>query len=178
VTQLALPPPLASSAVLSDCGRYRYRLDRELNPANPQSLLWVMANPSTADASVDDPTIRKVRGFTQRLGYGRFTVVNLYAYRATDPATLVAAAQRGEDVVGPENADRVFHAIFEADLVVVAWGRCLADRAALDLSFAERQVVAAIQYHRGQAHCLGRTQGGHPRHPLMLPYSTPLEVYS
>jgi hypothetical protein len=76
-------------ATLSDCGRYRYRLWRRW--ADGPTVLFVMLNPSTADADVDDPTIRRCIGFARSWGAGALEVVNLYAWRATQPAELKAA---------------------------------------------------------------------------------------
>ena len=79
------------SAVISECKRYRYVLTREARYGSiPCSrLMWLMLNPSTADARADDATIRRCRGFSQALGYGgAFMVGNLFALRATDPRAL------------------------------------------------------------------------------------------
>ncbi|MEQ8317967.1 MAG: DUF1643 domain-containing protein [Phycisphaerales bacterium] len=87
------------SAVFSRCGRYRYRLDRIVDPAASKTVAWVMLNPSTADANSDDQTLRRVRGFSASAckGVGRIVVVNLYAFRATNPADLVESG----DCEGP-----------------------------------------------------------------------------
>src|SRR6185369_17379869 len=86
------------TAVISKCGKYRYSLRREWI-GGAGTVCFIMLNPSTADASVDDPTIRRCIGFAQRWGYQILEVVNLYAYRATRPRDMFAAA----DPVGPEN---------------------------------------------------------------------------
>ena len=86
------------SAVISPCGRYRYLLGRGDNIGVPK-ITWVMLNPSTADATKDDPTIRRVRDFSTALGFGYFWVVNLYAFRATSPDDMFADAMP----VGLEN---------------------------------------------------------------------------
>ena len=98
------------SAVISPCGLYRYRLERDLGGliAGP-TVAWIMVNPSTADATADDATIRKVLGFSRRLGAGRVIVGNLFAFRATDIKALRTAA----DPVGLD-ADQHLRAIFEA----------------------------------------------------------------
>lgn len=80
-------PLVRRSAVVSDCGRYRYRLDRIWDTALP-AVTFIMLNPSTADASNDDATIRRLagtNGFARRWGCGALIVVNLYAWRATTP---------------------------------------------------------------------------------------------
>ncbi len=158
---------MITSADLSPCGTYRYRLWRQWDPAL-SSVLWVMLNPSTADATKDDPTIRKCIGFAQRWGYGAITVVNLFAFRGTKPSSLLTHM----DPVGPEN-DSVLSKEFEmAERIMLAWG-----------SHAElRSLVSARLFHvrrllRGNEDCaysLGHAADGSPRHPLMLSYDTPI----
>src|SRR4051812_17109287 len=114
------PEPLSQrGALLSDDGLYRYRLWRiweELAPV----MVWVMLNPSTADADVDDPSIRKCVGFAKANGCGGIIVVNLFAWRATDPKELRAVA----DPVGPENDAHIRWAVKAPLLatVVAGWG--------------------------------------------------------
>src|SRR5262249_54294569 len=95
-TVIALP--LENNAVISDCGKYRYVLTRQTG-AEVRSATFVMLNPSTADATLDDPTIRKCIGFAKNWRCGRLVVLNLFAFRATDPEVMKAEA----DAVGPEN---------------------------------------------------------------------------
>lgn len=83
-------------AVISDDGRYRYRLWRTWAPELPR-MAWIMLNPSTADAEVDDPTIRRCVGFAKREGCGGIEVVNLYAYRSTDPSVLGTVDEKHGD---------------------------------------------------------------------------------
>ena len=71
-------------AVISECGTYRYRLHR----GEGRTLMFLMVNPSTADAEQDDATIRKCLGFAERNGFGRIVVGNLFAYRAKDVNAL------------------------------------------------------------------------------------------
>lgn len=164
------------SAVISACGRYRYRylLDRELGFRAP-ILLWVMLNPSTANASINDPTIRKCRGFTAGLDYDRFRVVNLFAWRATKPRELVA--HEVTDPVGPENDAYLGNAIATAGRVIVAWGGHVTPRS---LKVAKSDRVARFLEIAGSARleCLGTNQDGSPRHPLMLGYHTQLEDFT
>lgn len=160
---------LDSNAVISPCGLYRYWLER--GPAGAPYVAWVLANPSTADASLDDPTVRKARGFTQRWGYQRFVFVNLFAYRSTDPRGLLKA----KNPWGPQNDDYIRHAVMAADFVVLAWGNAvvkpLRERCRVVSKFVQRERAA------DKIKCLGYTADRQPRHPLMLAYDTPLEVY-
>lgn len=158
---------IESSAKLSHCRMYRYHLHRRWANGGT-SVLWVMLNPSLADDSIDDPTVRKCVGFSRRWGHGEMAIVNLYAYRTHDPKILkvVEKTKGRERVVGEEN-DRYIDAVgMRSTQIVAAWGaHADADRAAEVLRLLNR---------RGPVQCLGRTSGGQPRHPLMLKYDTPL----
>lgn len=159
-----------SGAVLSPCGAYRYRLWRRWDTTEP-SVAFVMLNPSTADAAVDDPTIRKCVGFARRWGLGGVRVVNLYAYRATDPRDLWRAQRSGVDIVGwPHNRDHVRAAASDAGVIVAAWGANAPTEAGV--------AMAAELCRYGDVWCLGTTRGDAPRHPLMLGYATPLKLFA
>lgn len=160
--------PVIGSAVMSECGIYRYELRRTWGHEEGPLVCWVMLNPSTADADVDDPTIRRCVGFSQRWGCERLVVVNLFALRATDPKALM----RFPDPVGPENDDAIAAAADEAERVVVAWGAhgTYRNRAA---EVTNR--LAGI--HNMRLHCLGQTKQGAPRHPLYVRGDQSLEVY-
>jgi hypothetical protein len=131
-----------------------------------------MLNPSTATDDVDDPTIRRVIGFTRRLGYNSLIVVNLFARRATRPAHL---ADPG-DPVGPENDQAIASAARTSAAIIAAWGSHGADRA-LAPRRAHVEALLFQQRDRGPVFCLGYTKGGQPRHPLYLPADTPRVRY-
>lgn len=162
---------MKKTAIISDCGTYRYRLGRRW--ADGGSMLFVMLNPSTADAEVDDPTIRKCMGFASRAGFGAIEVVNLYAYRATDPKALKTAGWP----VGPKNHEHVSLAMLDTihggGIVVVAWGANARGRPEAS-SMLEKMARTGFA-----AHALRILPDGTPAHPLMLPYScspTKMEV--
>jgi len=148
------------NAALSACGRYRYMLSRVWGGnANPRLAVFVMLNPSTADAIQDDPTIRKCVGFARRWGLDGIRVVNLFAWRATKPSALALAA----DPVGPDNDKWISVCTSNGfDAIVAAWGRhggIWPDRV--------REVCHLIGR---PLRALALTSEGHPSHPLMLPY--------
>lgn len=89
---------MIKSAIISECGKYRYSLSR-IWDENKANVLFIMLNPSTADGDVDDPTIRRCIGFAKSWGYGGIYVGNLFAYRATDPKELLKV----ENPIGFEN---------------------------------------------------------------------------
>jgi hypothetical protein len=139
---------MRGGATFSADRRYRYRLWRRWDRSR-SVVLFVMLNPSTADGRRDDPTIRRCIGFARAWGFGGVEVVNLFAYRATDPREL----GRVGDPVGPHNDRYIRRAIRRSRLVVLAWGARARARRLLSLR---------------RAHCLGLTRAGQPRHPLYL----------
>lgn len=156
-----------SGALISECGKYRYRLWRLWNADQPV-MVWVMLNPSTADAATDDPTIRKCIGFAKTHGFGGIIVVNLFAWRATDPKELSTVP----DPIGPENDQHILWAC-RAPLirqVVAGWG---ADRFAQKRARAVRVLIQGATGLRLQ--CFRKSEKtGAPWHPLYLPYASPL----
>lgn len=158
---------MKSTATLSPCGLYRYTLrrtwDDQLDP-----LIFVMLNPSTADASKDDPTIRRCVGYAKREGCGGILVLNLMAYRATHPNDLLKLAD--VDPVGPMSHLMLATHLESADRVVVAWG---AHRSA-NLPGAARSIELIKGVCAGRMVCLGTSKSGAPYHPLMQPAAAPL----
>lgn len=152
--------------------RYRYVLERVWDEARPLAL-WIMLNPSTADAFVDDPTIRRCVGFSRTYGMGAIRVINLFAYRATDPDQLWEAYRQGVDIVGPQNNELLVGDLAGmnalAGVTIVAWG------AAKHL-VATRQATFVRDHYYG-AWCLGMTKSGAPKHPLFLASATALEAW-
>lgn len=151
-------------AVISACGAYRYRLWRVWDAGLPR-VVYVMLNPSTADAVADDPTIRACTAIARRIGAGRLDVVNLYAFRASKPSALVAAAKRGLDVVGPGNDEAIGTAVQDVQMVICAWGaHTMAMREAPGIVPIVRRDLYVLRMLReaGDVHVLGAG----PTHPL------------
>lgn len=166
------------SAIISDCGIYRYRLVRDLTDGScplavTLPMLFIMVNPSTADAKKDDATIRRCKGFAIREGATHLIVVNLFAFRERSPKKVKEAQKKGIDIVGPHNNEHIHTAIRDSMEmpVVLGWGShdFLGDRG--------DHVRNYVIHLRGAAHCLGRTKKGFPRHPLFVEKIQPLEVY-
>lgn len=146
---------ISTDAILDPTGTYRYLLSRVWE-SNTGKVVFVMLNPSTADGTEDDPTIRRCVGFAKDWGYGGLEVVNLFALRSTKPEHVFVHPEP----VGTENDATILEAVHGADLIVAAWGtmgnRMRRDRAVLEL-FKEKEV-----------YCLSTTRDGHPRHPLYV----------
>ena len=161
-----------STAVLR--GRFRYSLSRwwEAPDATNRQLTWIMLNPSTADAALDDPTIRRVVGFTRAYGYPRAEVVNLFAYRTASPAHLWG---RVCDIRGAENRSYLRAAVLRGSRVVVAWGAARDPR--LDQAVEDLRSIFASAPQRCRPVCLGMNQDGSPKHPLYLRGETKLEPW-
>lgn len=159
---------MQGAALISDDGRFRYWLARVWEPGL-EPMVWIMLNPSTADADTDDATIRRCCGFAKRAGHGGILVVNLFAYRSTDPRELVRLG--AGECVGQQNDSHIVTAA-KATLdrgVVCAWGslrRELRPRAS--------RVLELLQSCAATPMCYGRTAAGEPRHPVRLAYETPL----
>jgi hypothetical protein len=141
-------------AELSKNRMYRYRLSRVWSDG-PRAT-FVMLNPSTADEHSDDPTLRRCIGFARHWGLGGLNVVNLYAFRATQPADLWTAA----DPIGPDNDRYLKDAGASSEVLVAAWGmHAKPERVKEVLSIPGFDMLT----------CLRTTKRGHPSHPLYLP---------
>ena len=146
--------------------RYRYHLHRLWTCDSRGTVLWILLNPSTADAQVLDPTLRRCQQYTRAWGYGGFEVCNLFALRSTDPDALMLAA----DPVGPLNDRTIHDAVTRNALLVCAWGthrvlkRCPRDHDLCQL-LCEWRTEGLV---RCPISCLALTHDGHPRHPLYL----------
>ncbi len=157
----------ASTALYSECERYRYLLTRIWDPRGPKAL-FVMLNPSTATETQNDPTVERCERRARTLGFGAFRVANIFAYRATDPKVMRAAA----DPVGPGNDDAIAQSAPWADRIVCAWG---SHGAHLDRG---PQVERLLRATGLPLHHLGLTKHGHPKHPLYIGYAVQPEPWN
>lgn len=159
-----------NGAVISPCEVYRYRLDRHVGAGSLVAFLCGV-NPSTADASIDDHTVSKWRGFGQRLGWRRFMVGNVFGYRATSVRELATA----EDPFGPSNAQHITDMMAEADVLVPCWGR--REKVPKMLRGQFDVILNAMRDTGKPMMCWGRTAGGDPLHVLTLGYDTPFVAF-
>lgn len=150
-------------AVFSDCRAYRYSLWREWD-RDARQLVVVGLNPSTADETQDDPTIRRCIGFAKREGCGKLVMLNLFAFRATRPKDMLAAL----DPVGAHN-DAMLRSYADdprTAVVLAAWG-----------NHGSPERVAEVRALFPLLYCLGRNASGSPKHPLYVRGDAPVTVY-
>ena len=152
----------ASTGVYSDCERYRYALTRVWDAAGPR-LLFIMLNPSKATERQNDPTVERCERRARGLGYGALQVMNIFAWRETDPKALARAAEP----VGAENDALLLAGLAWADCVIAGWG---VHGAHLGRGPA---VEALLRDAGADLYCLGLSKAGHPRHPLYIAYAKP-----
>lgn len=163
---------------LSACRTYRYTLWREWDNGTFSTLkqiigqcnyaMFIGLNPSTADETKDDPTIRKCIGFAKRWGYGALCMTNLFAFRATLPRDM----KKSEYPVGEDNLHHLLECASSAGIVVAAWGKngCFQSQ---DLATADQLSRIGIQLM-----CLRTNGDGSPEHPLYVPYDTEPKAWS
>lgn len=152
-------------AVLDESNTYRYTLWRVWDVSLPR-LLFVMLNPSTADHTQNDPTIRRCIRFAKSWGFGAIEVVNLFAYRATDPKEL---KNNLIDPVGSDNDDYLISRSSKCDVIVLAWGT--------KGVYQKRDRTVLKLLNKYSLNCLEETKSGHPKHPLYVNGETKYSTY-
>jgi hypothetical protein len=149
-----------SVAVYSDCERYRYSLTRVWDPHGTKAL-FIMLNPSTATEVQNDPTVERCERRARTLGFGAFRVLNIFAWRDTDPKAMRAAP----DPVGSENDATIIDSLPWADQTIAAWGT---HGAHLNRG---PEVEALLRQTGTPLYHLGLSKQGHPKHPLYIGYA-------
>ena len=161
---------IQKDAIISRDRLYRYSLERTWD-ASKERVLFIMLNPSTADAIKDDATIKKCVGFAQRWGFGGIIVGNLFALRSRNPDGLLGP----HDPVGPKNDAYLEQLAAECPAVIAAWGNS-GKRPGLRRLFQERQSFMK-ELLQGRMQSLGTNKDGTPKHPVLPAYRTPREPY-
>jgi hypothetical protein len=161
-----LGPAIKKTAALSDCGLYRYELQRIWVAKGP-ILVTCMLNPSTADADKDDPTIRTLIHFGKLWGFGGLLVVNLFAFRSSSPKEMMAH----HFPRGPKNIEFINGALTlarsQSQPALAAWGANGAHHAGPnDLEGGQDWFCRLARHHTVNLTCLGTTAGGFPKHPM------------
>ncbi|MGV8854754.1 MAG: DUF1643 domain-containing protein [Devosia sp.] len=169
--RLALMAGVSGDASFSADGRYRQLMRRWTGETFPSRyILFVGMNPSTADATVNDPTCAREWTFAQREGYSAMVKANVGDYRATDPKMLL---QPGVAAVSPDNLPVIRRAAADAALVVLCHGKL--NKA---LAPAGKALVSALRADGIATWCFGINADGSPKHPLYLRANTPLVPFS
>lgn len=163
----AMPPPkqnldlaldgFTGHASYSPCQRFRYTLSRRWR-IGAGCVAFVLLNPSTATAEVNDPTVRRCCGYARMWGMQELQILNIFALRSTDPKALY----RYPDPIGPENAGAIAKVVAKANLVVCAWGNH-GSHLGQGARVTQQLIDAGVSLT-----CLGVTKSGHPKHPLYL----------
>lgn len=160
ITRTHIKDDAPSTAVYSDCERYRYALTRTWDQ-DGERVMFVMLNPSKATEVQNDPTVERCERRARALGFGAFQVTNIFAWRETDPAKM----RKAMDPIGADNDAMIREGATWADQIIAAWGT---HGAHLDRGPA----VADLLRTTGKPlYCLGLSKAGHPRHPLYISYS-------
>lgn len=159
-------------AVFSPCRKFRYVLNISWDATKPQ-LVFFMLNPSTADAMKNDPTVERCQRRAQAMGFGSVVIINLFAYRATNPKDMLAA----DDPIGRRNDDWIEQILTRTAMtrgeVICAWGTMGGHRG------RDAAMVAMLDRCGPTVKVLDLTKDGHPKHPLYVSYNiTPTLVLS
>ncbi len=153
---------------------YRLYLERPPRNTGTKYVNFIMLNPSTADETKDDPTIRRLKSITTSNGYSRFVVTNLFALRSTKPKDLRAACKKfGKHYcIGPNNDSTIKSIALKAHKLVVAWGTNgpLAGR--------DQEVMTLLRSLRKPIYYLKKTKNGFPMHPLRIPIKTNFKLFN
>jgi hypothetical protein len=150
---------MKTDATFSKCRKYRYVLWRIWDDSKPY-VMFIGLNPSTADETTNDPTITRTSSFARDWGYGGLCMVNLFAFRATQPSVLMAA----KNPIGLKNDNWIIKLAETAGTVVAAWGN---DGSYLGRSEKIIELIPNLQ-------CLKMNKTGQPAHPLYQPASATL----
>lgn len=145
-------------AVYSECGKYRFYLRRQWERG--RLICFLMLNPSTATELANDPTVERCERRARAMGFGGFIVVNLFAWRATNPADM----KRQADPVGEWNNLYTLHAAAVSAMTVCAWGSHGGHLG------RDKAVLAKLEAAGIRPYALRLTKGGAPSHPLYVPY--------
>lgn len=147
---------MKTDANLSACRRYRYALWRTWDDSKPYAM-FIGLNPSTADETEDDPTIRRCISYSKNWGFGGLCMVNLFAFRATNPIDMKSE----KDPIGPDNDVWIRQLANDAGVIVAAWGN---DGPHMGRSKKAKEMIPNLK-------CLKTNRTGEPAHPLYQPGS-------
>lgn len=148
---------MSAGATFDPAKTFRYTLWRNFVMDPKDACLWIMLNPSTADESTDDPTVRRCQQFSRAWGFDSCQVVNIFAYRSRDPNVLPDVS----DPIGPENDDVLRREAAAASKIICAWG--------VNGSVNGRSTQLRVLLSAFECWCFGLTKNREPLHPLYQP---------
>lgn len=152
------------NAIIDSTGKYRYSLSRTWD-TNLEKIIFILLNPSTADAYVDDNTVKKCIKFAETWKFGSLEIVNLFAYRATDPRVLITV----DEPIGKENDRYILESVKNANKIVVGWGnKCC---------FSSRDIDVLNLLSNYKLYCLDINKTGKPKHPLYVAENKELKIF-
>ena len=155
VTDYLMINIIIKKANFSNDRKERYSLTRIWNFEKPL-FLFIMFNPSNADDTIDDPTIRRLIDFTEKFEYGGFKVVNLFTKISPNPKNVNISK-----VLKIKNLKVIKKMVNSVDEIVYAWGNKFHE----PLEF--KKLVPNPK-------CFGLNIDGSPKHPLYLSSNTKL----
>jgi hypothetical protein len=163
--ELKMPTDTIGAAYFSKCKKYRWLLVRQWDLSKPtKAILWILMNPSTATADVNDPTIAKVCKFSRRWGYNRVLIVNMMGYRATNPKDLLDL----KNACGYENQIWIANLAVKGTPVICAWGKTHKRLMRHENSLRKMlRKTVGVKYY-----AMRLNNDGGPYHPLYLPDNT------
>ncbi|WP_221932886.1 DUF1643 domain-containing protein [Thalassotalea sp. PS06] len=164
--QVSVQERVSGDATISSCGDYRYLLDRQIDPNGKTVIAYIGMNPSTADATTDDNTLKNWQAFARRYGAKKILVGNCFGYRSTDVKKL----SHVHDPIGPENDHYLEKIIEQADILVPCWGS--KEKLITALRYRLENVLKLLIDSGKPVKVLGFTESGDPRHPQGISYDT------
>jgi len=139
----------SNGAHFSACKKYRYKLWRIWDDTKPK-VMFIGLNPSTADESKNDPTIRRVISMAKNWGFGGVYMMNLYTYITPYPKDLQFA-------VGYQDIERLKLVAKKCEQVIFAWG---------NFKVFGRDEIVKNTFPNALA--LQINKNGSPKHPLYV----------
>lgn len=149
-----------SAAWFSPCMQYRYGLYREIPGGESRTMAVIACNPSTADHEQGDPTVTRCINRAKEMGFGGFEMLNIFAWRATDPKDM----RRAIEPIGLENDEFIRHTVNQCDMVICAWGT--------HGKYKDRGDAVLKLLKDVDLYALKITKSGHPQHPLYISNKT------
>ena len=162
-------PETGNTCVFSPCRTWRYTLRHtwmDVFDTEERAIVWIGLNPSTADENQLDPTLRRIRGYSKAWGYNTFYMLNIFAFRATDPRNM----RQATDPIGPENDRWILETAQSTTRIMCAWGR--------NGTYLNRQHAVVALLKDSGLYYLEKTKDGIPKHPLYLKASLQPKAFS